>query len=133
VLAVVLLCQVVSAAELTREYYPDGKLRAEYQMTNGKRDGICRIYDQNGTLSLDETWKDGKRDGLTRIYSQDGSINAAVLWEDGALKSIQNADMGTTGWIPRPPLPSNSMVLWVFAAWAFLLSFLYFLILRSEH
>jgi antitoxin component YwqK of YwqJK toxin-antitoxin module len=42
-----------------KEYYENGKLRAEVNFKDGKQDGVTKLYDEEGALRSEYTYKDG--------------------------------------------------------------------------
>ena len=58
---------VLAGEEITKEYYRDGKLKAECHYNEGKLEGVSRRYDEDGNLR-EEHYKNNVQEGLTRHY-----------------------------------------------------------------
>lgn len=90
-----------------KDFYPDGKVRAEGQYTdsrrsgqwkyydengkteqvgyfnNGRPDGVWKWYYDNGTILREEEYFQGLRDGSFTEYSRSGEIIAQGMYSDG--------------------------------------------------
>lgn len=58
-----------------REYYDDGKLKAEFEMKDVVRHGVSKFYDREGILLEEIHWKHGLEHGDVLGYFPDGRIS----------------------------------------------------------
>jgi len=66
-------------SEVSKVYWPNGILRAEVNIKDGKPDGIAKMYFESGELQFVINYKNGKAFGTFEEY-----------YENGILKSIAN-------------------------------------------
>jgi antitoxin component YwqK of YwqJK toxin-antitoxin module len=120
----VVLCTSLSAQEIKREYYEDGKIKYEYAVRtvdgklvahgtakwyyndgsvaceknfeNGMLNGPARWYHKNGELHMMLQYKNGKQDGLEKQYSEDGTLTSEKEWKDG-VQDGRSIDYYSTG------------------------------------
>lgn len=62
----------LAKTEIKKEYYPNGALKTEIPLTNGKENGELRRYQEDGSLLMTINYKMGQRDGKTVLYGPDG-------------------------------------------------------------
>ena len=74
-------------AEVKKEYYPNGVLKAERTYRDNKLNGITRIYYDNGRFKFEWNFKDGKRDGISKLYFK-GGILAEGLGESTLMQEV---------------------------------------------
>jgi len=53
-------------------FYPNGQLKGDGVLVNGKLDGLIRDWYENGLLSAEVTYVDGKLDGVNRRWYENG-------------------------------------------------------------
>ena len=61
------------------EYFPTqsqekGSIRSEFNYTNGKKNGIYKVYYDDGIIYKSGSYKDGKLDGLIKTYYIEGTL-----------------------------------------------------------
>lgn len=57
-----------------KDYYPDGKIKAEGQYTDNRRTGVWKFYNEEGNLEQTGSFNNGRPDGLWKWYYNNGSI-----------------------------------------------------------
>jgi antitoxin component YwqK of YwqJK toxin-antitoxin module len=70
-------------AEVIKFHYPSGKLMAELNFKNGKRDGISKAYYESGKLKGELNYKNGEQEGISREYYENGKIRYIDTFKDG--------------------------------------------------
>lgn len=70
----------------TKKYYPNGQLKNQYQMKEGKLDGESKSYYENGNLKKIAQWKNDKENGLVQFYDEDGVLTSDETYRDGRLE-----------------------------------------------
>ena len=58
VFSVVLAGAVILNAEIQKELYPSGKVKSEYNVENGKKNGAYKAYYENGKVEGEWVYKD---------------------------------------------------------------------------
>ena len=76
------------AQEMQREYWPNGQLKQEEPLVDGKRDGLARYWHSNGQLYSEIPWRDGVKHGPHMLYREDGSLEQALNYDHGELDGI---------------------------------------------
>ena len=72
-----------------KEYYPSGKLKAEYErMVNSQPDGLCKFYHENGQLARTGKAKAGKEEGLWKAYYANGVLGEEKTFVNGVIKMV---------------------------------------------
>ncbi len=66
-----------------KEFYPDGKLKAEGRYRNGKRTGKWQFYFSNGELEQTGNYNNGEYDGEWIWYYPDGQQHIVQNYVDG--------------------------------------------------
>lgn len=66
--------------KISKELWPNGKLKYSYEMRRGAdgkwgRNGIGRAYYDTGTLEREGPYRDGTRVGQWKYYKPDGSLD----------------------------------------------------------
>lgn len=74
---------------LVKSYSKDGKLTAEINYKNGKREGIGKSYYKNGNVQLEIPYKDGKREGVVKRFFENGKIFKETEFVMDAQSGIQ--------------------------------------------
>lgn len=57
-----------------REFYPEGALKSETEIKDGKRHGRHREYHENGKLMMRGKYSKGQPKGTWRFYTEDGEL-----------------------------------------------------------
>ena len=57
-----------------REFYPEGALKSEAEVKDGKRHGRYREYYEDGTLKLRGKYANNKPKGTWKYYTEDGKF-----------------------------------------------------------
>ena len=57
-----------------REFYPEGALKSEAEVKEGKRHGRYRQYYEDGTLKLRGKYANNKPKGTWKYYTEDGKF-----------------------------------------------------------
>lgn len=66
----------------TESYYPSGKIMAQGNYWNRKKDSTWVYYRENGRISFKENYKDGLKNGKWELYDQNGVLNEAFVYKD---------------------------------------------------
>jgi antitoxin component YwqK of YwqJK toxin-antitoxin module len=73
VLLLILLVSLIGCStEIKKQYYPDGKLKAELRYKRGVLEGIGKIFHENGNLKYKVYFQDGKP-RTTTCYNENGN------------------------------------------------------------
>ena len=59
---------------ILREYYPEGALKSEAEVKEGKRHGRYREYYENGTLKLRGKYSENHPKGTWKYYTEEGKF-----------------------------------------------------------
>ena len=73
---------------INKEYYENGKLKAEWNYKNSKLEGIGKEYHENGKLKAEWNYKNGKLEGISTQYHMGGAILAKRNFKDGKPEGI---------------------------------------------
>ena len=57
-----------------KDYYPDGKIKAEGNYNNNRRTGLWRFYNNSSKVEQTGSFNNGRPDGLWQWYYTDGTI-----------------------------------------------------------
>lgn len=57
-----------------KDYFPDGKIKAEGQYTDNRRTGIWKFYNEEGKLEQTGSFNNGRPDGMWKWYYSNGSL-----------------------------------------------------------
>jgi antitoxin component YwqK of YwqJK toxin-antitoxin module len=57
-----------------KEGYPNGQIKSEINIHNGKREGMCRQWHENGRLSFEGIFKDGQPGGQATNWDANGGM-----------------------------------------------------------
>ena len=68
--------------------YPDGSLKTEMTITDGRPDGPCNNYWPSGNLQYAAVYADGVLHGVMTEYTEDGSVKRVHAYEMGELTHI---------------------------------------------
>lgn len=64
-------------------FYPNGKIKIEYNYKDGEKDGLRTEYFQNGQKKLETFFTNGKRNGLRTEYDSTGKIILQENYQNG--------------------------------------------------
>ncbi|MCC6700321.1 MAG: toxin-antitoxin system YwqK family antitoxin [Fluviicola sp.] len=70
----------------TKKYYPNGQLKTQYQMKEGKLDGESRSYHENENIKKIAQWKNDKEEGLAQFFDENGVLSSDETYHDGRLE-----------------------------------------------
>lgn len=73
---------------LFRSFHPNGELKMEGNMREGKRTGIWRAFYTDGTLWSEGLYKDGLREGRSMVYHSNGVIKIKGIYQMGRKAGI---------------------------------------------
>ncbi|MEK6647201.1 MAG: toxin-antitoxin system YwqK family antitoxin, partial [Candidatus Firestonebacteria bacterium] len=75
---------------ITKQYYENGKIWAEWNYKDDKLEGILKGYDdESGELRSEINLKDGKREGIIKTYYENGKLEAEGNYRDDKLEGIE--------------------------------------------
>jgi hypothetical protein len=73
-------------APVYAEKYPNGKLKVEFDLKDGFRDGDYKEYYDNGNLKIKGQYKKDHKNGVWKLYALDGKLLQKIKFEDGKRK-----------------------------------------------
>ncbi len=82
-LIVIFLLATGCSVEIKKEYYPDGKLKAEMRFKRGRLEGISRGFYASGKLKVKAYFENGKRLTTTCYDENEKTIACPKMREDG--------------------------------------------------
>jgi len=68
------------------EYYPNGTIMREYDVTDGVIQGSYKFYNENGVLILDQYLTDGIPNGYYRTYFKSGHLQFEGFMKEGSFE-----------------------------------------------
>lgn len=68
-----------------RESYPNGSIKSECTLKNGKPEGVMKQYYPNGKLSITTTYLAGVKNGPETEYESDGALKAERSYQSGII------------------------------------------------
>lgn len=68
---------------IDKQYYPNGKLSAEYSYLNGALSGISKQYYEDGELNAELNYENNVLNGKSIFYFGDGKVSKEVDYVDG--------------------------------------------------
>jgi len=71
---------------LSREYYPNGKLKAERRYRDGRLEGVSRLFHEDGGIMTEWHYREGKRDGPARGYYPNGKLKDKGFYKNDKLE-----------------------------------------------
>jgi antitoxin component YwqK of YwqJK toxin-antitoxin module len=80
---------------LNREYYPNGNLRNEFFIKDGKIDGISKYWYSNGQIEFYSKYRAGDHIDTSITYLENGQIRFLEIFENG--KSIYDTHFYDNG------------------------------------
>ncbi len=69
-----------------KTYYSNETLRGEYNIRNGKRNGVARTFHFDGTLASKGNYKDNLKQGTWDYYNGSGNLRQTVTMKNGTIK-----------------------------------------------
>ncbi len=88
----IMLINSTAYAEVHKEYYESGQLKAETSYKDGKKDGIEKQYYESGQLQGETNFKDDKLEGISKYYHESGQLKAEENYKDGVIVSQKRYD-----------------------------------------
>jgi hypothetical protein len=73
-------------APVYAEKYPNGKLKVEFDLKDGFRDGDYMEYYDNGNVKIKGQYKKDHKNGVWKIYAENGKLMQKIKFEDGKRK-----------------------------------------------
>lgn len=64
-------------------YHENGKIRGNYNFSNGKLNGVAKDYFENGILSAEVNYKNDYFDGVKKDYFENGKIHNIEIYKEG--------------------------------------------------
>lgn len=65
---------LLSCQEKKYEYYPSGEIKKEFQIVNGRLNGVLLEFYENGRLKIKQHWKNGLLDGSIEEFYPSGKL-----------------------------------------------------------
>jgi hypothetical protein len=93
-------------------YYPNGKLTAQIPYRGGKKHGVFTLYRDDGSKEQDLSYKDGELHGTIRWYNPDGSMKGAAQYRAGKYDPVAKPLEMTYTISVRHDVPTWSNFLW---------------------
>jgi antitoxin component YwqK of YwqJK toxin-antitoxin module len=66
-------------------YYFTGKMEAKGKYVGEQKDSVWTFYDGKGVLISTETFTNGKKNGIAKIFFSDGKVSEEKIYKDGKL------------------------------------------------
>lgn len=78
-----------------KEYYPDGSLKSEYTIVDGKPDGLVRVYDREGFIVQESNYSHGRLHGTRKFWFPSVDENTGLeIEESGKLYLVSEYSRG---------------------------------------
>lgn len=74
---------------LKRTFKPDGKLFAEIQKKDGKKNGVTKNFYANGKVQVETNFVNDRKDGDSKLYYEDGKICQHVIYKNDVKQGIE--------------------------------------------
>jgi hypothetical protein len=68
---------------VVKDYYKEGKLRAEIPYENGKKNGLAREYYKTGIIYQEIEYRNGLKHGLSKRYYENGEPSQVTEYDSG--------------------------------------------------
>jgi len=68
---------------ISKEYYETGELKAETAYVNNQIDGVRKTYYKSGRVEFEHTYVNGVRDGSSKMYYETGELRGEMTMKDG--------------------------------------------------
>lgn len=95
---------------INKEYYPNGQLKSEFYIKDGKLDGINRCWYLNGQIQLYSKYKNGQQIDTSIAYLENGKKMIFEIFENGTqIQSISYYDNGKIQSETYNPINSNKI------------------------
>lgn len=80
-------------------YYPNGQLQCEFEVENGRKEGLCRRYAPDGRLEAEGRYAAGKMDGEWSFWLADGTRDDAKsgVYRDGERLASSATELSPAG------------------------------------
>ncbi len=75
-----------SIAQISKEYYDNGLVRAEGKLIVGEKSGEWRFYYPNGVIQAIENYSNNNLSGTVKSFDFDGNIQSLEIWINGSLE-----------------------------------------------
>ncbi len=74
-------------------YHTNGKVQSEYSVTNGKYDGLSKVYNADGSLMMSINYRMGVPVDTSKFYF-DGYLHDIIIYTDGVFvkREVFNSD-----------------------------------------
>ena len=66
----------------THKYYDNGKVKEEFTIINGKKEGLHRIWNEESILISEEFYVNGKKEGMSLSLSEDNTLHISYSTND---------------------------------------------------
>lgn len=77
---------------IIQDFYPDGKIRIETYMIQGKESGKRKKYFMNGNIMEELTFKEDKLNGIARKYDSTGFMRHMHRYKNDTLVEVRDYD-----------------------------------------
>ena len=71
-----------------KDYYPNGKLKTEWNCKEGHLNGLTKLYYENGNLEKETSYVNDVRQGVTTGYYESGELKSVCNYKDGELDGV---------------------------------------------
>jgi antitoxin component YwqK of YwqJK toxin-antitoxin module len=68
---------------IVREFFSNGKVKAEISVKDNKRHGITRNYSSKGSLLSTVNYANGKKEGKATNYYSSGRVHSTMIYKNG--------------------------------------------------
>ena len=89
IIIVLLSSMLISCTKTVTENYPDGKVKSEVTMRNGKKNGEARYYYPNGKIEVRMNYADDKLEGLYEKFDIQGKKSETATYAGGFMQGLQ--------------------------------------------
>ncbi len=79
---------IVPRNGIKKDYWPNGQLKSEEPVVNGRFHGTARYFWANGKPYSAFRWKNGNYDGSRTLFRDDGSVEQQASAKDGARHGV---------------------------------------------
>jgi hypothetical protein len=69
--------------KIYREFYPDGKIKVEFELKNGFRHGSFTEYYENGKVKIKGQYVNDQKDGIWKIYDENETLLMKTKFRNG--------------------------------------------------
>ena len=64
-------------------YDENGKLAVEFNLVNGKAEGLLKTYYPSGKVRTEENYKNDERNGVAKAYDENGKLVQQATFKNG--------------------------------------------------